>query len=226
MVRVTREVSQMFGPRWGIAGFYCHHWPVRAVERFTGPWNSKLSNPILVIGNEADPVTPFRSAKAVADALGDSAILIEQDDYGHLSLAMHSDCTFSIVENYFLNNQLPTADQFCGTNQVLFPGPGVTKGSLGGKGNPDSLQTQLDEARARASQLTGAAIALACAIALLLLWFVGSWLRRRKGGSSSKDVVYWGKEGLKDEPGQGHVYSTPYDGPKALKLGGYTQVKT
>ncbi|KAG8701909.1 hypothetical protein FRC09_005064, partial [Ceratobasidium sp. 395] len=112
MVRVTREASQMFGPRWGIAGFYCHHWPVRAVERFTGPWNSKLSNPILVIGNEADPVTPFRSAKAVADALGDSAILIEQDDYGHLSLAMHSDCTFTIVENYFLNNQLPTADQF------------------------------------------------------------------------------------------------------------------
>lgn len=34
------------------------------------------------IGNEADPVTPYVMAKKVADALGDSAILIQQDDYG------------------------------------------------------------------------------------------------------------------------------------------------
>jgi hypothetical protein len=37
----------------------------------------------LTAGNEADPVTPFVSAKSIADALGDiSAVLIEQDDYG------------------------------------------------------------------------------------------------------------------------------------------------
>lgn len=36
----------------------------------------------LCVGNEADPVTPFVSAKRVANALGESAILIEQDDYG------------------------------------------------------------------------------------------------------------------------------------------------
>lgn len=79
------------------------------MERYTGPWNAKLSNTILVVGkpysdfvckilflsglsgNEADPATPFRSAKLVADQLGDSAILVEQDDYGHSTLAMHSD---------------------------------------------------------------------------------------------------------------------------------------
>lgn len=38
------------GPAWGDGGLYCHRWPVRAVERYTGPWNSKLSNTILVIG--------------------------------------------------------------------------------------------------------------------------------------------------------------------------------
>ncbi|KAG8736011.1 hypothetical protein FRC10_009884 [Ceratobasidium sp. 414] len=78
IVRVTREVSPMF---W-------------AVERYTGPWNKKLSNPILVIGNEADPITPYKNAKSVADALGESAVLIEQDDYG----------TFAALNNYFLNN--------------------------------------------------------------------------------------------------------------------------
>ncbi|KDN33735.1 hypothetical protein RSAG8_13166, partial [Rhizoctonia solani AG-8 WAC10335] len=130
LVTVTREVSPMFGPTWGDAGLYCHRWPVRAVERFTGPWNHKLANPILVIGNEADPITPYISAKSVADALGDSAVLIEQDDYGHLSLAMHSTCTISALQNYFLNNKLPSKDEFCGTDQQLFPGPGVTKSTL------------------------------------------------------------------------------------------------
>ncbi|KAG9092827.1 hypothetical protein FS749_015411 [Ceratobasidium sp. UAMH 11750] len=232
MVRVTREVSQMFGPSWGIAGFYCHRWPVRAVERFTGPWNNKLSNPILVIGNEADPITPFRSAKAVADALGESAILVEQDDYGHASLAMHSDCTFKILENYFLNNQLPTTDQFCGTNQVLFPGPGVTKSSLnlaasGSNSGSDNLQSELDDAKTRARTLFIAVIALASATGLLLISLIWSCVMGRKKGGKSKDAVYWGKEGLNDESDQGHEYKTPYDGVSKLKLGGgYAPVKT
>jgi hypothetical protein len=42
--------NDIVGPIWGDAGSYCHHWPVRAVERFTGPWNKTLSNTIIVIG--------------------------------------------------------------------------------------------------------------------------------------------------------------------------------
>ncbi|KAG9086976.1 hypothetical protein FRC06_002791, partial [Ceratobasidium sp. 370] len=184
--------------------------------------------------NEADPITPFRSAKAVADALGDSATLVEQDDYGHASLAMHSDCTFKILENYFLNNQLPSADQFCGTNQVLFPGPGVTKSSLtslaasGGNSSSSDLQSELDDAKTRARQLFIAVIALASATGLLLISLILSCCFGKKGGGKSKDVVYWGKEGLDGESDQGHVYNTPYDGATKLKLGGggYAPVKT
>ena len=32
----------------------CQHWNVRETERFNGPFNHTLSNPILVIGNTAD----------------------------------------------------------------------------------------------------------------------------------------------------------------------------
>ncbi|KAG9081141.1 hypothetical protein FRC06_005798, partial [Ceratobasidium sp. 370] len=47
--------------------------------------------------NEADPITPFKNAKSVADALGESAVLIEQDDHGAttdypVSLVMKSNC--------------------------------------------------------------------------------------------------------------------------------------
>jgi membrane-associated HD superfamily phosphohydrolase len=63
---------------------YCQSWPARAVERYTGPFNRKLVNKILVIGtspvinstyrvltpfvlgNYNDPVTPLGSAERVA----------------------------------------------------------------------------------------------------------------------------------------------------------------
>ncbi|KEP45028.1 TAP-like protein [Rhizoctonia solani 123E] len=68
-------------------------------------------------------------AKKVADALGDSAILVQQGDYGHTSLAMHSNCTISALQDCFLDNKLPAQDILCGTDQQLFPGPGVNKQS-------------------------------------------------------------------------------------------------
>ncbi|KAG8790144.1 hypothetical protein FRC12_012673 [Ceratobasidium sp. 428] len=230
LVRVTRDVSPMFGPMWGVSSFYCHRWPVRAVERYTGPWNKQLSNPILVIGNEADPVTPFVSAKSVADALGDSAVLIEQDDYGHASIAMHSDCTFSAVQKYFTNNTLPTADEFCGTNQVLFPGPGVTKnslstGNLAVSGAPDStnLSSELDEAKSRANKLFIAVIALASATGLLLVSLVASCLRGRRGKKPTAYPVRFSRDMHEDH---GDEYEVPYKDVKGERAGGYAPVQT
>jgi len=141
ILSASQNVSEMFGPSFGDAGFWCHKWPARAVERITGPWNSTAKkNKLLVIGNVADPITPFPGAQLVADVLlgEQSAVLIEQNDYGHTSLAEHSDCTLGIVHDFFVDGKYPTQDQFCGTNQILFPGGGVTKQSLanGGSLNP------------------------------------------------------------------------------------------
>ncbi|CAE6452473.1 unnamed protein product [Rhizoctonia solani] len=232
LVKVTREVSQMFGPVWNDAGFYCHRWPVRAVERYTGPWNKKLVNPILVIGNEADPVTPYISAKKVADALGDSAILIEQDDYGHLSLNMHSTCTISALQDYFLNNKLPSQDKFCGTDQQLFPGPGVTKSTLaktssqGLSTDPDDLQDELDEARERSNKLFIAVIALAAATGLLLLGLIFSCIRGRRK-SKSEHATYIPRAAFeKGGEEQGHTYDDPHIKGENAKSGGYSRVET
>ncbi|KAG8720004.1 hypothetical protein FRC09_010255 [Ceratobasidium sp. 395] len=220
IVRVTREVSPMFGPIWNIAGFVCHKWPVRAVERYTGPWNKKLSNPILVIGNEADPVTPYINAKHVTDALGESAVLIEQDDYGHVSLAMKSTCTTAALNNYFLNNQLPSADQFCGTNQMLFPGPGITKSTLAalsgsssmGSSNPSDLETELSKARERVNQLFVAVVALG---------------RKKKEAQWTQWThVTHNTFESKGHEDQGHIYTTPYDPVKVTKKDGYAPVQT
>ncbi|KEP46989.1 putative hydrolase [Rhizoctonia solani 123E] len=238
LVHITRTVSPMFGPQWGDGGFYCHRWPVRAVERYTGPWNKKLANPILVIGNEADPVTPYVMAKKVADALGDSAILIQQDDYGHTSLAMHSNCTISALQDYFLDNKLPTQDILCGTDQQLFPGPGVTKQSLNklnavsnsvstnGTTTTSTLQGELDKARERSHNLFIATIALAAASGLLLVGLLFSCIRGRHKSNKTRGTYIPRAAFEKGTEEQGHTYDDPYAPGAGTKSGGYARVET
>ena len=60
IVYASENVSPMFGPLWGVQGNVCFAWPARAVERYTGPWDKKLKNPILVIGNTVRVVFPLR----------------------------------------------------------------------------------------------------------------------------------------------------------------------
>jgi len=88
LVRVSQVVSHKFGVLFN-GRSYCHRWSSRAVERYQGPFNKKPKNIVLVIGNQADPITPFRSAKLVAsqEYLGSNARLVQQWDFGHTSRA-------------------------------------------------------------------------------------------------------------------------------------------
>jgi len=132
LVRVSQTVSPKFG---GIISSraYCHRWTSRAVERYTGPWNNAPKNVVLVIGNEADPITPYRSAKLVAsdEYLGSHARLILQQNFGHTSGAMASRCTLQAVRNY-LSGTLPddggdnSEDLYCSTASSLFGLPADT----------------------------------------------------------------------------------------------------
>ncbi|TCD60113.1 hypothetical protein EIP91_010701 [Steccherinum ochraceum] len=91
----------------------CEYWPVTPPERFSGPWNHTLNNPILVLSNTEDPVTPLDSALKVQDHLGDSARLLLQDGPGHCTLALPSFCTASAVQAFFSNGTLPEKGTVC-----------------------------------------------------------------------------------------------------------------
>lgn len=126
LVNVTQQISPIFGEVLANQPpSFCHRFPIRASERFTGPFNHELAFPILVIGNEADPVTPFIGAQKIANLLGSSARLVKQDGFGHTSIAMNSDCTQSIVREYFFTGALPVDGIVCLTDQALFP-PNIT----------------------------------------------------------------------------------------------------
>ncbi|CAE6457439.1 unnamed protein product [Rhizoctonia solani] len=232
---VTRTVSPMFGPSWVSSGFVCHHWPVRAVERYTGPWNKMLANPILVIGNKADPVTPFVSAKKVADALGDWAFLIQQDKYGHTSFAMHSNCTITALEQYFIHNKLSTRELHCETNQPLFPKYTRTKGALDelnavlnstltSETEVNSLQGVSGEARQHYNLLI-ATVALVAATGLILLV---SLLLRISGRYKLKSAYKtYSPRAVSDKASeaQGHRYDSLYGPGAETKSGGYSRVE-
>lgn len=84
----------------------CQYWPVSPPERYTGPWNNTLKNPLLIISNtvrrigeiwidrrlmisyfpQNDPATPLSSGQMVHKALGNSSALLVQDSPGVSSI--------------------------------------------------------------------------------------------------------------------------------------------
>ncbi|KAF8529753.1 TAP-like protein-domain-containing protein [Hysterangium stoloniferum] len=122
VVQITQEETPLFGEvsTQSPPGL-CHRFPIRAVERFTGPFNKKLANTILVIGNRADPITPIFNARKIATTLGESARLLEQDGFGHTSMAQNSNCTEAVVRAYLVNGTLPNNGQICPVDDPPFP---------------------------------------------------------------------------------------------------------
>ena len=242
LIRVVKDVSPMceysyhrrsfqhpsyrlhpVGGQFPQPGHYCHRWPVRAVERFTGPWNHTLKNPIIIIGNKADPATPFLDASLVAGWLGDSATLVEQDGYGHLSLAQKSTCTQNIISNFFINGARPQGDDtICEIDPdgpQIFPSQGVkasdirTAISNGNDTNTNSDSGELDSLKSQKKSLFIAVIALAAACGLLLISLIFSCLRGRRG-RDYKPIGTRGAQGQKVEFvgfDADRSYSDPYD---------------
>lgn len=62
-------------PYWAWTSEPCASWPARAADRYTGPWNRRTANPILVIGNTYDPATPYQGSVAMAHQLARARLL-------------------------------------------------------------------------------------------------------------------------------------------------------
>ncbi|CAL1710000.1 unnamed protein product [Somion occarium] len=102
----------------------CQFWPVTPAERYTGPWNHTLNNPILILSNTADPVTPIASGRSVASLLGNSSRLLVLDSPGHCSLSLNSLCMARHIQAYFANGTLPAENTICTDAPAPFSHPG------------------------------------------------------------------------------------------------------
>ncbi|KAI0772754.1 TAP-like protein-domain-containing protein [Trametes elegans] len=123
VVDVYQKESRLaFAMLTGEPDMGCEYWPFTPPERFTGPWNATLKNPLLIISNTNDPATPLASGKRALERQGkSSAALLIQDGPGHTSLALTSTCTAGAMRAYFTNGTLPAEGTVCAVDEHPFP---------------------------------------------------------------------------------------------------------
>ena len=97
----------------------CASWPASAADRYTGPWNRRTANPLLVIGNTHDPTTPYRNALAMSRQLA-RARLLTLEGYGHTSGADPSACIDEAVNAYLTDKVLPPEGTRCQPDEEPF----------------------------------------------------------------------------------------------------------
>jgi pimeloyl-ACP methyl ester carboxylesterase len=104
------RAAPLFGAplMWG--SLPCAFWPVRAAP--PAPVRAAGAPPILVVGNERDPATPYRWAQALSRDLA-SGVLLGWDGNGHTAYLMGSSCVDSIVNRYLISLAVPRSGTVC-----------------------------------------------------------------------------------------------------------------
>lgn len=87
-------------------------WPFRGAERFTGSFKTNTSFPILLVGNDYDPVTPGKHADTTSEDF-EGSVSVRRGGFGHCSYSQPSKCFDKILFNYFINGELPAKGTHC-----------------------------------------------------------------------------------------------------------------
>ncbi|WP_219469097.1 alpha/beta hydrolase [Nonomuraea rhizosphaerae] len=109
--RDTARTAPRFGPYIMWSSLPCAYWP--ATPTFTHhPLTAKGAAPILVIGTERDPATPYEWAQALAEQL-DSGTFLGYDGDGHTAYFTGSACVDAAVDTYLLTTTPPKDGTVC-----------------------------------------------------------------------------------------------------------------
>ncbi|KAJ1302794.1 hypothetical protein OPQ81_003101 [Rhizoctonia solani] len=124
VVARVNNTSKYFGGSTGLTDIDggCQFWPVDGAERYAGPWNRTLANPVMVISSSVDPITPLASAKFINNALGEMSRLVIVNAPGH-GVPFPSLCQFKASLDYFNNGNLPEDEMRCETEYGAFEDP-------------------------------------------------------------------------------------------------------
>jgi pimeloyl-ACP methyl ester carboxylesterase len=98
--------SELMGAAWVNNQLPCTAWHAKASWRYDGTFQTSMPQPVLLIGNSIDPVTPLRSAINMSAKFNGSAVLqIEAE--GHCSYATVSMCAGRAIRAYFQQGIVP-----------------------------------------------------------------------------------------------------------------------
>jgi len=103
-----------FGPIWNWTWSACRSWPTTAGEdRYLGPWTAETASPVLVVGNQFDPATPYQGAVTASELLPNSRLLTYAG-WGHTAFSSAGNyCVDSHVTRYLVAGELPEAGTVC-----------------------------------------------------------------------------------------------------------------
>ncbi|MCO6004456.1 alpha/beta hydrolase [Actinoallomurus purpureus] len=96
----------------------CAGWPL-GKTRYTGPWNRRTANPILLLNNTEDPATSYRQAVTVSRTLA-RARLLTVEGYGHTVFSNPSACAMEHETRYLLTGALPPTGTVCKQDTAPF----------------------------------------------------------------------------------------------------------
>jgi hypothetical protein len=104
----------------GLGGNTGCSWKTKDNMRYTGPWNKKFANPILLASNKYDPATPLSSAIETLALMNEgglnNAVLLQQDSVGHCTGKQESTCTIKAFREYMLQGKPPAPGTVCQPN--------------------------------------------------------------------------------------------------------------
>ena len=118
------RAGSRFGPYWWWFNNGCTDWPV-AEDRYGGPWETRTSKPVLVVGNYFDGVTGYNGARAANQQLRNSRLL-SYAGWGHTAYG-RNDCTSAHIDAYLVGGTLPRAGTVCRANPNPFLSVPVAK---------------------------------------------------------------------------------------------------
>lgn len=116
------------GANVGLGVSMCASWPRTAgtpVRNLTTP------NPVLVLGNELDPVTPMGWSRNMAAALGPKARLVRYLGGGHAIYSGGSSCINDSVDQYFRTLAPPAAELVCPALPLSFSATAQPRAAAG-----------------------------------------------------------------------------------------------
>ncbi|KAE8370309.1 TAP-like protein-domain-containing protein [Aspergillus caelatus] len=121
LIKQRHELSRIGGDVSDFVLTRCAEWKIKPKERYTGNFQATTKNPLLIIGNTADPVTPLAAARNISAGFANSVVL-EHGGYGHASLGQASLCTAKAARAYFMDGTLPDPGTKCEIDTTPFSG--------------------------------------------------------------------------------------------------------
>ena len=105
------EASPTLGRFLAYGAVSCEEWPAEPVSE-PAPVTAEGADPILVIGTQGDPATPYEWAPALADQLA-SGVLLTWTGEGHTAYGRAGDCIGDAVDGYLIEGIVPEDGLVC-----------------------------------------------------------------------------------------------------------------